>query len=278
MYRKLKKIISFYVFNRNKIKYICFSISGVNLKGSKGTFRSKVDKDDAWYFALVKNSEHVFDIGSNIGYMSLVAAIQKSNKSILLVDPNPEAIADAAKNMVINGFGMKTRFENAFVSDTDGDEVKFYTVGTGEAGSMFAGHAETASAVNAYYYVKKITIDTLVTKVGYVPDLIKIDVEGAESFALMGANKTAALQKTKFIVEMHAPPELPMIENATRILNWCQSNAYQAYYLSNGQLLEYPETIAHRGKCHLLLLPLPQHFPDYLKNIKEGDSLPETIN
>jgi len=278
MFRKIKKKLGYYFHKGSKAKYDEFKLANISLKGTKGTFRKKVDKDDAWYFALVKNSEHVFDIGSNIGYMSLLAAIQTNNKSILLADPNPEALAEAAQNMVINGFGMKTYFENAFISDTDGDRIKFFTVGTGEAGSMFAGHAETASAVNAFYYVKKTTIDTLVNKLQYVPDLIKIDVEGAESFALMGAQKTAALQKTKFMVEMHSPPELPMVENAKRILNWCLSNKYRAYYLCEMKELSEPKMIAHRGKCHVLLLPEFQNIPDYLINIKEGDPLPLTID
>ena len=52
---------------------------------------------------------------------------------------------------------------------------------------MFSGHAETAKAVNSYYFVSQMTIDTIVDKVKVVPDLIKIDVEGAESLALEGA-------------------------------------------------------------------------------------------
>lgn len=277
MFKKLKKIVVFYLFKKAD-KYQTFEIAGVKLKGSKGTFRTKVDKDDAWYFELVKNSEHVFDIGSNIGYMSLLAAIQNKNKSVLLADPNPEALAEAAQNMVLNGFGLKTKFVNAFISDKDGEKIKFYTVGTGEAGSMFSGHAETAKAVNSYYFVSQMTIDAIVDKVKVVPDLIKIDVEGAESLALQGAIKTASLNKTKFMIEMHSPPELPMVQNAKKVIDWCISNQYSAFYLCNSKRIESPEDIAHRGKCHLLLLPENELFPEYLKNIKEGSQLPKNIN
>lgn len=277
MLKKLKKIIAFYLFKKTD-KYQNFAIAGVKLKGLKGTFRTKVDKDDAWYFELVKNSEHVFDIGSNIGYMSLLAAIQNNNKSVLLADPNPEALANAAQNMVINGFGLKVKFVNAFIGDKDGEKIKFYTVGTGEAGSMFSGHAETAKAVNSYYFVSQMTIDTIVDTVKIIPDLIKIDVEGAESLALQGAIKTATHKKTKFMIEMHSPPELPMVQNAKKVLDWCIANQYNAFYLCDSKRIETPEVIAHRGKCHLLLLPEHELFPDYLKNIKEGSQLPKNIN
>src|SRR5690606_13387888 len=150
MIKKIKKILSYYL-HKEKNQYFDNELSGIKLKGLKGTYRKKTDKDDAWFFELAKNSEHVFDIGCNIGYMSLIAAIQKKNKSIVLADPNPEALTKAAQNMVINNFGLKTKFISAFIGDSDNDKVKFYTVGSGAAGSMYASHAETASAINSFY-------------------------------------------------------------------------------------------------------------------------------
>lgn len=276
MIKKLKKIIGYYL-KKEKVSYENFHIAQVNLKALLGTHRKRVDKDDAWFFALAQNSEHVFDIGSNIGYMSLIASIQKNNKSILLVDPNPEALAKAAKNMIINGFGLKCKFISAFVGDQDGEKIRFYTVGSGAAGSMYSSHAETAAAVNSYYEVEKLTLDTLVEKLGYLPDLIKIDVEGAENLVLLGANKIASQQISKFFIEMHSPKELPMKQNAELILNWCTKNNYSAYYLKEHVELTNSDQIAHRGKCHLLLLPKNQFYPDYLRNIKEGSQLPNSL-
>lgn len=276
MYKKFKKVIGYY-FNKEKNIYYDFNIAGIPLKGIKGTKRKKVDQDDAWFFELSKNAEHIFDLGSNIGYMSLLAAIQKNNKSILLVDPNPEALAKAAQNMIVNGFGYKAKFVSAFIGEVDGEKIKFYTVGSGEAGSMFMGHAETAAAINSFYEVEKLTIDTLVSSLNFVPDLIKIDVEGAEALALQGAVKTASKGATKFFIEMHSPPELPMKQNAQLVLDWCSENNYKAYYLKESiQLLE-ADVIAKRGKCHLLLLPQNEEYPEYLKNIKQGDSLPKQL-
>lgn len=277
MIKKIKKILSYYLF-KEKNQYYDNELSGIKLKGLKGTYREKTDKDDAWFFELAKNSENVFDIGCNVGYMSLIAAIQKMNKSIVLADPNPEALAKAAQNMVINNFGLKTKFISAFIGDSDKEKVKFYTVGSGAAGSMYASHAETASAINSFYEVEKTTIDTLVERVGYVPDLIKIDVEGAEYLVLKGAVKTASQKKAVFFIEMHSIQELPMVKNASLVLQWCKSNAYKAYYLKDATELIDEQQIAKRGKCHLLLLPKEQLYPEYLKHIKEGSPLPISIN
>ena len=277
MYKKLKKVIGYYLNKENKI-YSKNSLCGVELKTLPHTIRTKTDQDDAWYFALVQHSERVFDLGCNIGYMSLLAAIQKINTNIVLVDPNPEALAKAAQNMIINGFGIKSKFISAFIGDNNGEKIKFYTIGAGEAGSMFSSHAETAAAVGSFYEVEKLTIDRLVEKVGFIPDLIKIDVEGAESLALLGAVKVAEKQITKMFVEMHAPKELPMKQNAELVMRWCVENHYKAFYLKEMAELTNSDTIAKRGKCHLLLLPKNENLPEYLKNINQGDSLPQVIN
>jgi hypothetical protein len=142
---------------------------------------------------------------------------------------------------------------------------------------MFAGHAETASLTKSSYYVNQLTIDSLVEQLHCFPDLVKIDVEGAESLALWGAIKTASDLKTKFMIEMHSPPELSMEENTERILKWCDSNKYSAFYMRDAIELTDSVQIANRGKCHLLLIPKGEEYPDYLKNISQG-SLLRNIN
>lgn len=59
-----------------------------------------------------------------------------------------------------------TSFLAYFVGNRSGEMIKFYSIGADAAGSMFAGHAESASAINQFYLVPTITIDELVTQVG----------------------------------------------------------------------------------------------------------------
>lgn len=273
----MKKILSFYLY-KGKYPFLDFELAGVKLKGLEGTFRIKTDQDDAWFFELAKYHDVVFDIGANIGYMSLLAAMQPNNKQIVLVDPNQEALAMAAQNLIINGFGMKCNFVSAFIGEIYGDKIKFYTVGSGAAGSMYAGHAKTASLMNSYYLVNQLTIDYLVEKLNCSPNLIKIDVEGAESFVLKGAVKVAKTSRPKFMVEMHSPPEMTMECNTDRVLEWCGDNNYTPFYMKESIELKESKQIAHRGKCHLLLIPKGEIYPLYLRNIKQGSPLPNLVH
>ncbi len=118
--------------------------------------------------------------------------------------------------------------------------------------------------------VPMTTIDRLVEEQGWAPGFVKIDVEGAEAKVLAGACQTAQAARPWFMVEMHSPPELPMIENARLVLEWCTANDYKAWYMKEAAVMDRPEMIAHRGRCHLLLLPADFAYPAELAGISQG--------
>lgn len=248
-------------------------LAGKTLTIRRGTIPEKADKDDAWWAALSNRYDKIFDIGANVGYATLLATINDTDKTVVLADPNPKALEIAKENLESNGLGGNKTYINTFVGNENGKQVKFYTLGTGSAGSMYGSHADSAKAVNAYTMVNTTTLDDIVTDTGIIPELVKIDVEAAESYVLQGATKLAAKQSAIFMVEMHGPEEMPMIKNAGLVLDWCTINSYTAWYMKEHTQLMNAEQISHRGRCHLLLLPQGIAYPDYLKEIEEGESL-----
>jgi FkbM family methyltransferase len=255
-----------------KYKVLDENFMGYEYKLYERTIR-KADKDDAWFYELAKRSNCFFDIGANVGSTAIYAKANNKDKKVLLVDPNIEALTIAYKNLMMNQMGLNAQFFCGFVSDKGGEQVKFYTVGIGEAGSMYKSHAKTASKTNTFYYINTVTLDHLVETLNWVPDLIKVDVEGAESLVLNGAMNLVAKQQTTFFVEMHATEEIPMAKNADLILEWCKKVSYSCYYLKNHALLSSSSEVAKRGKCHFLLIPSSMPYPEVLKGINEGDDL-----
>jgi len=266
-----------YKFNQNKIAYENSSLCGQNLTTTQGTIRSKPGQDDAWFFHLAKHRKIIFDIGANIGYTALLATIQEPNREYILVDPNPQALAQANVNLLGNNLGFKARYYTAFVSDKMDEDMKFYTIGAGAAGSMYPEHAKSASAVNAFKMVRTVTLDYLQEFYKLNPDLVKIDVEGAEALVMNGANNLALKTQCTFFIEMHAVENLSMQENAQKMIDWCRENNYRPWYLKTEEVLLHAEKIKTRGKCHLLLLPENKGYPEYLKGIKERADLPTSI-
>ncbi len=237
----------------------------------EGTIRSVPDFDDAWLIACASKAEIIFDIGANIGQSAFLELTPDGVDNLLLVEPNPLALSVAAENLIHNHLIHRVNMKCAFVSDGSNAKIDFFTVGSGAAGSMYPNHAKTASKKNSHYFVPSITIDELCEQYG-IPDLIKIDIEGAESYALAGAKACLLKQQTRFLIEMHSNTDLPMEENARKVLQICQENNYKAWYLSRQKELTNPEDVSDRGRCHLLLQPCswPWPWPELVTQIQQS--------
>jgi FkbM family methyltransferase len=237
-----------------------------------GSLRTE-DYDDAWLLALGFHATVVMDVGCNVGQSALLLLYSHSVKEILLIDPNPSALATCAENLILNGLAPRARFVPAFASDVCDAEVDFFTVGAGAAGSKYGGQAHTACDLGRTLRVRTVTLDALCDRYALVPDLVKIDVEGAEGEVLRGARQLAARQKTHFIVELHSHPQLSMETNALELLKWCGECGYTAWYLKTKQPIKEANVLKDRGRCHVLLLPSMEDFPEYLQPLPQGASL-----
>jgi FkbM family methyltransferase len=265
-------------FTHREVLMETSSLCGLALKTIPGTIRKKTDQDDAWFFYLARHHDSIFDIGCNVGYTALLALVQNSNRHYLLVDPNPTALNQAQLNLIVNNLGFKAQYFSGFVSDKQDDSIKFYTLGAGAAGSMYASHAESAAVVSSFTNVKTVTLDFLYEYYQWKPDLVKIDVEGAETLVMQGATLLAKKSQCKFFIEMHTVENLGMEKAGQIMIDWCQINQYRAWYLKDAVEFTNSEMIKSRGKCHLLLMPEHKEYPDYLKSVAQSAPLPTTLS
>jgi FkbM family methyltransferase len=239
----------------------------------EGTVPPQVDYDFSWVLACALHSDVFFDVGANVGYDTLLALLSPTIKRVVLIEANPAALSIAAENLIYNDLTSKTSFVPAFAGKVDNHKVKFWTVGTGAAGSIHKSHAVTAARANSFIEVSTVTIDTICADFNLTPDFIKIDVEGAEYDVLEGSKACASKRQTRYLVEMHSNPEMSMLANTESVMSWCRDVGYQAWYLANGERLESSSQTQHRGRCHLLLQPADWPYPDYLVGIEQSAPL-----
>lgn len=244
---------------------------GKEITATKGAFFRKHEKDDAWLYHLSRHYKNILDIGCNIGQSSMIMLIGTENRMVC-VDPNPLALSHCAENLIVNNLATRVNFVNAFVGEEEGKAVDFFTVGTGAAGSMFPGFAKTASHYKQSYPVQTRTISSICNELNFIPELIKIDVEGAEQFVLSGVDITILRKHPVLFVEMHSGTELSITENTKFLLQWCNENKYKAYYLKAHKPLVIDD-IASRGRYHALVVPEEMSYPEYLKDIPENSTL-----
>lgn len=241
----------------------------------QGANHAEADYDDAWLLGLLSEADGFVDVGCNVGFFSIASCILRPTATVLAIDGNPDCAAVTAANLVRNGFGDRSRAVSAFVSDSE-RSVEFHAVGLGAAGSGVAGLSSTAEAIGSSMVVQAETLDAIVERTSFVPDLVKVDVEGAEREVLGGATRTVVEHRPRLMVEMHSGGDLTMERNAADVLAWCELHGYDAWYLSAGERLDDAGTIAHRGRCHLLLQPSNDPFPKIIKGVPQSAPI-ETV-
>ena len=124
------------------------------------------------FYAATASKRMVWDVGANVGLYSLVAS--RNAMRVIAVEPLPANIRYLERHILLN------RITNV--------EILVAAVG-GECGqgsfcagdNRFTGHLAPGPVE-----VEVVTLDLLLEKFG-PPDVIKIDVEGAEYMALQGA-------------------------------------------------------------------------------------------
>jgi FkbM family methyltransferase len=237
------------------------------------TYREKTDYDDAWFLACAYNAQILFDVGAHMGHNALLALGLAGVKRIVLVEANPAALSLAADNLIQNRLVSNVSFVPSFASDAEDQKITFWTTGAGAAGSMYDKHAVTAATRGDHFEVPTTTVDAISEYFGLVPDLVKIDVESAEAKVLGGSRKLAAKKKTRFMVEVHSNPDLPMLTNAQLMISWCESAGYKPWYLRDHVELTTPQQLADRGRCHIMLQPADWPFPEWLKGIEQSAPL-----
>lgn len=242
---------------------------GKDIYATKGAFSRKHEKDDAWLYAISRNHKAILDIGCNMGQSSILMTLNTNNQ-IVCVDPNPNALSRCAENLIFNRLSQQATFVNAFVGEEDNKEIQFFSSLYDAAGSMFSSFAKTSNSIGKSQFVVQKTVDAICLECHFVPDFIKIDVEGAEGFVLKGIKAGTLQHKPLIFVEMHSGPELSITENTQRVVDWCSNNQYSPYYMREHAPLKSVDHIKNRGRYHLLLIPEGGSYPEYLKTIPEN--------
>ena len=134
----------------------------------------------------------VFDIGAHQGVVALMLASEVGTSGqVVAVEPSPHNCAAALKNQDLNG-AVQMEVIQAAVSEK---------TGTLSFGRGLNGQIDDGTGARGQFDVDSTTIDALAIRFG-MPDLVFIDVEGAEHLALEGAYRVLQTD-ADFFVEVH---------------------------------------------------------------------------
>lgn len=140
---------------------------------------------------IVEEGSCVFDIGANVGFYTLLASVMVGPRGrVLAFEPVPSNLTFLKAHLGLNGVENVDVFETA-VSDREGQE-RF---------ECCKDRCEGRLTANGNFVVHCVSLDGLTARsVFRAPDVIKIDVEGAELSVLRGGSRLlAAFHPTIFL-------------------------------------------------------------------------------
>lgn len=143
---------------------------------------------------FLRENDLFFDIGANVGSYTVLAS-GVCHARTWAFEPDPDAARDLARNIEVNGLGDRVVLHQVAVGPKDG-EVSF-TQGEGTMNRVVPGAAQT---------VAQRALDSLVGT--QAPAMIKLDVEGYEEEALLGARRTLGNQALKVVALEGTPPSI----------------------------------------------------------------------
>jgi FkbM family methyltransferase len=178
---------------------------------------------------LVKPGMVAYDIGANIGYISLLFARQVGEAGqVYAFEALPANLDRLRGNLELNRVADRVMVIPAAVVE-GGHPVQFLV---GPSGGM--GKAEGSAGRQEVSYSQTITVeglslDQFVYEAGNPPpQVVKMDIEGGEVLALPGMQRVLAEKKPLLLLELHGP-------EAARVAWDCLTAAgYRIYKMRQG--------------------------------------------
>jgi FkbM family methyltransferase len=149
----------------------------------------------------------IYDLGAHSGYYTLLASVLTGAKgAVYSFEPVPANIVNLKRHIAINNLD-NVHVVEAAVSDSSGT-ARFKT-----SYSSVAGKLAQEGDIN----VAVISLDDFAAQSGVLlPDLIKIDIEGAEFATLRGARNLLVKKHPVIFIDAHSSQ---LRDQCTRLLN-----------------------------------------------------------
>ena len=194
-------------------------------------FKDSIYEEEALKIILRETGDQAIfaDVGANIGYFSVMAALQAEKGKVFAFELGDENCKIIRENLKLNRLANVT-LEHCAVSDSEG-QVFHQDSPVGNAVLKIIETNETNDP--DIIPVKSLTLDNYFEKMQVFPGFIKIDVEGAEMKVLKGM-KQILVKGPKVLIEIH-PRELTEFNSSEQeVCDWLQSFDYSWSVIENG--------------------------------------------
>jgi FkbM family methyltransferase len=164
----------------------------------KRVAEGSIDHELLAFNDLISEDDIVFDLGSNIGVFSIFAAANNPRCNIYSFEPEPKTFEHLKQNIDLNSYSDRITPIQKVVGDTLGVEKLYISYSDNQATHSLA---QTTHHSGNTVEVDITTVDVMVDNHQF-PDVIKIDVEGAEERVLNGM-RNSLKNDIKILIDVH---------------------------------------------------------------------------
>jgi FkbM family methyltransferase len=168
-----------------------------------------VEKSYSHLMDNLTSGDTVVDAGANIGIFTVLASTLVGDSGrVLAIEPDPENLANLKRNIESNNL-HNVEIVNRALYKKSGEKVKFF-----QSGVMSKVITSEVKNYSAYIDVETITLDDLISQTRLRPSVLKMDIEGSEKFALLGAQATFG-SLNYFEAEIHSKEDWDVLQRYT---------------------------------------------------------------
>jgi FkbM family methyltransferase len=190
------------------------TIAAGNLAGTRMLLDLKAEKDywlgtyepqlQAAIQELVLPGQIVYDIGANIGFMTLLfAQCVESTGHVYAFEALPANLQRLRDNIALNAVDDRVTIISAAVNDRS-NSTKFYIGPSPGTGKLVKSAGRSTITYRESIEVEGISIDDFIYQSGNpAPDILKIDIEGGEVLALPGMSRMLHEKRPVVMIELH---------------------------------------------------------------------------
>ena len=167
----------------------------------------------------------LYDIGANIGLISILMAKYKTGVSaqVFCFEPEPKNFNQLSNNIQLNQLSDRVSCHQMALGATEG-EIALHV--RGNAGEGRHSIATDKGATDSIQVTLK-TLSGFAAESGKAPTIVKIDVEGAEGQVLAGMDTLMSTQPPREIfMEIHPKGDGDAMPNGEPIHEWLEQRGY----------------------------------------------------
>lgn len=203
-------------------------------------------------YALAKESDVVFDIGANMGDVTLnMAKIVGETGKVFAFEPYHETFEKLRRNYELNTFDNIELIESALAEKKGMVQMVRMDEHNSGMNRVASGNSDSSSA-----FIKTTSLDEFVetNRIEKI-SLIKIDVEGFEMNVLRGARRTLQQLRPSLFIEIDDNNLRGQGASSVELLDFLKTFGYSFQHAESGSVID---TTADLSNMHFDIIALPE--------------------